>query len=74
MMVVNTNVKDNVIQYTYIAEIARPVFGRLLSEAEVDTDLEVFLAHDLRRAFFVHFLRLTEDEEWERGRAIAGDE
>lgn len=55
-------------------EIASPVRRRLVSESQLDPDLEVLLLEDLSGPLLVHLLRLAVDQELELRGTILRDE
>ena len=57
-----------------VREVASPVGRALVSEAQLDADLEVLLSEDLARAGFVDVLRLSVDEELQRRGTVLRDE
>ena len=58
---------------THITEIARPILRALIAQSEVDLDLKVLCADDLRRTRLIDLLWLAIDEKWKWRRAVRGD-
>ena len=59
---------------THIAEITRPILRALLSNPQLDLDLEFALAEDLQSASLIYILRFASNQDRQSRRAIVRDE